>query len=109
MIKKNTHLFSDCGTVYNLENGNVDFVEVEVTYKQKANITCNDGYYYTTHEHIECQSDGKWSEVECRHGKSWSTTTRHISNAKVMGNGVRLSADMVSHGLLLHDTYRMPK
>ena len=68
-------------------------------------------YYYTTHEYIECQSDGKWSEVECRHGKSWSTTTRqtNISNVRVMGNGVRLSADMVSHGLLLHDTriYRM--
>ena len=70
-------------------------------------------YYYTTHEHIECQSDGKWSEFKCRHGKSWSTTSRHtnISNDKVMGNGVSLSADMVSHGLLLHDTraYRMPE
>ena len=63
-------------------------------------------YYYTTHKHIECQSDGKWSEVECRHGKSWSTASRHtnILNASVMENGVRWSADMVSHGLLLHDT-----
>ena len=57
-------------------------------------------YYYTTHQHIERQSDGKWSEVECRHGKSWSTTTRHtnISNVRVVENGVKLSAEMVSHG-----------
>ena len=64
-------IFPDCGTVYNLENGNVDFVEVDVSYKQRVNISCNDGYYYTTHEHIECLSDGKWSEVECRHGRSF--------------------------------------
>ena len=70
-------------------------------------------YYYTTHEHIECQSDGKWSEVECRHGKSWYTTIRitNISNVKVIENRVKLSADMVSHGLLLYEsrTYRMSK
>ena len=66
----NNFLIPDCGTVYNLEDGHVDFVEVDVTYTQKVNITCNDGYYSTTHEHIECLSDGKWSEVECRHGKS---------------------------------------
>ena len=59
-----------CETVYELENGYVDFFQAEVSYKKKANVSCNEGYFVDGDEQVECLKDGKWSKTKCSDSKS---------------------------------------
>ena len=54
-------VFTDCGDVYNLPNGHVNFGN-ETTYNQTAPVHCADGYYIEGDQHITCMADGNWTK-----------------------------------------------
>ena len=62
--------FSDCGTVYTLDQGHVDFAGQKTTYDSKVPVKCDDGYEHGGDSEITCGSDGKWSKASCGSGKS---------------------------------------
>ena len=55
-------LFSlDCGETYYLDNGFVNFTEVETTFNQSVTVQCNDGYEINGDPFIHCRPNGSWS------------------------------------------------
>ena len=54
--------FSDCGTVYKLDHGSVDFSDRDTTYGQSVSVKCEIGYGLQGDSFITCKADGTWSD-----------------------------------------------
>lgn len=58
----------NCGTVYKIDNGYVDFAGKDTTYDKKVEVDCDDGYEHDGDSEIKCGKDGKWSSTKCSTG-----------------------------------------
>lgn len=61
-------VLQNCGTVYTLDQGHVDFAGQKTTYDSKVPVKCDDGYEHGGDSEITCGSDGKWSKASCGSG-----------------------------------------
>ena len=52
---------ADCGNVYQLADGHVNFTGAVTTYGHKIAVTCKEGYGIVGDSHISCLANGTWS------------------------------------------------
>lgn len=62
-LTKNVCDFShlDCGNSSTIANGQINFMDVQTTYRETVPVTCDIGYNLKGGTSIECLSDGSWS------------------------------------------------
>ena len=60
--KSKMNLFVDCGSLYTLENGAVNFTGIKTIFQHTAPVYCDEGYRIQGSPRITCQSDGQWSQ-----------------------------------------------
>lgn len=60
-------LFADCGAIYSIENGNLNFTGRETVFNSSVPVLCDIGYEIYRESEITCLSDGTWSRnTTCR-------------------------------------------
>ena len=62
---------SDCGTVYPLENGYINFAKQKTTYKSKIPAECDSGYSVKGDSEIECKENGWTKKTSCSKGRNF--------------------------------------
>ena len=55
-------LVVDCGAIYTLPNGFVNFTDKSTTYNELVPVHCDVGFEIQGEHYITCLSDGSWSE-----------------------------------------------